>query len=669
MLPVSGDTVAMSRFPRAAATFAAVVVVLPAPLVAAAGAQPPVTSAADSAGNVVQGVVRLHRCDVTAGALCGSIPRPWDPAGREPGTVHVGFAFVPARDSAARVLGTVVPHEGGPGYSTTASASSYVRMYGALLDRRNLLLVDQRGTGRSEPIDCPGLQDLQGRYAPAAGRCGRSLGTRSDDYTSAESADDLAAVIAALDLSRVDLYGDSYGTFFAEVFAGRHPGRLRSVVLDSAYPTYGESAWYPTQGPAMRAAFSLACVRSASCASAGRTPMQLLSAVLEQVRRRPYTGFSHDAEGTRMHVVVDGSALVSLAFGATYGPAFYREMPAALRSALLGDTAPLLRLVAEATGGSSDAGNPAYYSEGLDAAVACHDYPQLYDMTATPSSRRAQYAAAVRREQQLHPDVYAPFTVAEYLRSDWEMQDWCTQWPVAARSNPAHPPHPPAGHYARVPTLVLSGEMDSITTAAEGAIVARQFPNARHVVVRNSFHVTADGDTDGCAVTVLRTFVRRPLARLGADVLACARTVPPIRALGSFPRTTAQVPPAHNLAGSHAGLPARRVAAAAAATVADVVDRWWNNYTGEGVGLYGGTFSYDGNAITTLRLHSVRFTRDLAISGTAVWDRYGNRLRVDLAVPGGGRLQGSWATRARGAAAVLTGRLDGMPVRVALAAP
>ena len=58
-------------------------------------------------------------------------------------------------------------------------------------------------------------------------------------------------MIQALGLGKVDLYGDSYGTFFAQVFAGRHADLVRSVVLDSAYPTYGENAWYPTQGPAM----------------------------------------------------------------------------------------------------------------------------------------------------------------------------------------------------------------------------------------------------------------------------------------------------------------------------------------------------------------------------------------------------------------------------------
>ena len=197
-----------------------------------------------------------------ARAHCGHIERSWEPGNPSAGKVRVGFAFVPARDHGRPALGTFVPHEGGPGYSTTGTGSSYAEMYGPLLQRHNLLLVDQRGTGRSAALDCPDLQNLKIVYAVAAGRCGRSLGDRSDDYSSARSADDLAAVIRRLDLGNVDLYGDSYGTFFAQVFAGRHGHLLRSIVLDSAYPTYGETGWYPTQGPAMRSSFVKACRRS-----------------------------------------------------------------------------------------------------------------------------------------------------------------------------------------------------------------------------------------------------------------------------------------------------------------------------------------------------------------------------------------------------------------------
>jgi pimeloyl-ACP methyl ester carboxylesterase len=541
-------------------------------------------------------------------------------------------------------------------------------MYGPLNRRRNLLLVDQRGTGRSEPIDCASMQELTEPFAVAAGRCGRGLGARADDYSTALSADDLAAVLRRLDLDDVDVYGDSYGTFFAQVFVGRHPDLVRSVVLDAAYPTYGEPGWYPTSPPTAKRAFHLACVRSAPCRDGGRRYAAALDAVLAEVRRAPWRGRSHDADGRPMKVTVRPSTLVDVVFVATYAPAFYREMTAALRSALRGDRAPLLRLVAEATGGDPDSGPARFYSAGLEAAVSCHDYAYVYDLTLAPGRERERaYRRALNRRERNHPDTYAPFTVREYARSDWQGLDWCTRWPTAPPSNPAGPVVPPGGSYADVPALVLAGEMDSITTPAEARMVRRQLPGARLVVVRNSFHVTAISDTDDCAVRIVRAFIREPSTEPTAERRSCAGEVEPIRAPGVFPRTLRDVPPARGDAARRA----RLASSAAAGTVADLLDRWWNNYSQRGVGLRGGSWTYRGDRVVTFRLRDVRLVRDLAVSGRAVWDRYAETLDVDLDLSGAvdGRLHGRWDTRGVGALATLRGRLGGERVRTVAPAP
>jgi hypothetical protein len=290
------------------------------------------------------------------------------------------------------------------------------------------------------------------------------------------------------------------------------------------------------------------------------------------------------------------------------------------------------------------------------ASSACHDYPQLYDMTAPPGVRLQQYAAALAARTASHPETYGPFTVHEYAGSDWQMLDWCTQWPTAPAGNPAGPPLPPGGQYADVPVLVLSGELDSITTPAEGDLVTAQFPDARHVVVRNSFHVTAIGDTDGCAVRIVRYFVASPTTELPRSLVRCADKVAPVRAMGRFP---GPLPP---------GASARAVARAAALTVADLQDRWWNNYSGHGVGLRGGTWSYGGDRVVRFRLDRVRLVEGLAVSGTATWDRTDETMSVSLSVPSG-RLTGSWDTRAPGAVATLAGTLDGHPVDLTVPAP
>jgi hypothetical protein len=211
----------------------------------------------------------------------------------------------------------------------------------------------------------------------------------------------------------------------------------------------------------------------------------------------------------------------------------------------------------------------------------------------------------------------------------------------------------------------MSGELDSITTPAEGGIVARQFPRSKQIHVANSFHVTAVGDTDDCAVRVVRRFLRTPSRwpRHG-----CASKVPQLRATGGFPMRLRGVP----VAAGHGSVLARRVAPGAAATVADLLDRWWNNFSGHSVGLRGGRWSYTGDRTTVFHLHGVRLTDDLAVSGTARWRRYANTMHVDLTVAGHGHighLRGTWATRRLGARATLHGGFGGHPVSVTFRAP
>jgi pimeloyl-ACP methyl ester carboxylesterase len=651
---------------------------------AAPGAVATLRSASASAapGDVVVGSLTLHHCKVVKRALCGSLLRPWDPTGAVTGNIRIGFAFVRAHDRSRSVLGTLVPREGGPGYSTTGSGASYAAMYGPLMERRNLLLVDQRGTGRSQPIDCPELQNPTGpfNYGDAAGRCAQKLGDKANLYGTALSADDLAAVIDALGLGRIDLYGDSYGTFFAAVFAGRHAAMLRSVILDSAYPPTGETAWYPTQGPAMLRSIDLACERTPACAAAGATTSTLLARVLAEVRRKPFHGRAADGVGHRRRVTVDAEALVSVAFGATYGPAVYGELPGALRAALQGYHKPLVRLTAESLF-TGPGGDPADYSEGLDAAVSCHDYPQLYDMTATPEVRRAQYADAVRVQIRSNPRIYAPFTVGEYLRSDWEMADWCLNWPVAPAADPAGPPAPPSGSYPPVPTLVLSGELDSITTPAEGSLVAAAFPQARQVIVANSFHVTAMGDTDECAVRIARRFVRHPSTGLTARRLSCANRVAPLRAVADYHRSYLRGSAAHRVSGS-ASVKALHASASAVRTAGDLLDRWFDNYSGTGHGLHGGNWSYTGDSVVHFTLHKVRLNRNLAVSGHVTWARYRHtvvatvdirRVRPNGHVVAGasinGQLVARWDSRTLGARAVIDGRLGGHALVARMRAP
>eukprot|EP01036_Dinobryon_divergens_P001904 gene1904-2501_t len=153
------------------------------------------------------------------------------------------------------------------------------------ITRRDLLLMDNRGTGRTAVIDCHPLQEAPESTVRNIAQCGRDLGAAAPLYSSAYSADDLAALLQALGRRKVDLYGDSYGTYFSQIFAYRHPGLLRTLVLDSAYPVPmvgGETPWYPLLAGTMRDKFNLGCARSPGCRELPGDSLGRIEAVLGQ---------------------------------------------------------------------------------------------------------------------------------------------------------------------------------------------------------------------------------------------------------------------------------------------------------------------------------------------------------------------------------------------------
>ena len=159
--------------------------------------------------------------------------------------IRIYFEDYPRRDTSRPAVSTIVSIEGGPGYSTTADRASRVALSRPISARRNLLLVDLRGTGRSGALDCPAFHQHILPYPELAGRCAAQLGARRDFYDTSQSVQDIEAVLVALHVGKVDLYGDSYGSYAAQAFALRYPWRLRSLVLDSTYQVPGSDPVLP----------------------------------------------------------------------------------------------------------------------------------------------------------------------------------------------------------------------------------------------------------------------------------------------------------------------------------------------------------------------------------------------------------------------------------------
>ena len=429
--------------------------------------------------------VKLKRCGnipEPPGFRCGSIEVPFERSDPSYGSTRIAFALRTRDRDTRPSLGTIFAQEGGPGFASTGTANAYTKLFAELLERRDLVLVDMRGTGRSERIDCPGLQHGTGPEFITLSECGRQLGERFISYRSSAAADDIDAVRRALGLGRITLYGDSYGTFLAQSYAYRHGETLRALVLDSAYPAKGESPWYGSLIRTGNRSLELACRRSPKCSGdAGRRLRKLVHYL-----RRSGRGVG---------------GLLEAFGGATYGtPDSYVAIDRAGVQLRRGNQKPWKRLTRPL---KPDSGDPREYVRAGELVVGCNDYPMIWEKTASEPERRAQLARAIRR----HPHNFGPFTPAEIALSSSFGYLECLTWP--APTAVYEPPISPGDRPTRAPVLVVSGEMDNLTTPQEGRWTAELFPNSRRFVARNAGHVDSLIYHNGPAARAIRDFVRR----------------------------------------------------------------------------------------------------------------------------------------------------------------
>jgi pimeloyl-ACP methyl ester carboxylesterase len=132
------------------------------------------STATPATDTLTVGQLTLHHCDSPA-PWCGTLSRPLDPSGAVPGTVSVHFEFYP-HSSPGAALGTLVATEGGPGYPATESRAEYLELFEPLRGGYDVLIMDNRGTGRSDAVDCAQLEEALTLTERNIGACGRSGG-------------------------------------------------------------------------------------------------------------------------------------------------------------------------------------------------------------------------------------------------------------------------------------------------------------------------------------------------------------------------------------------------------------------------------------------------------------------------------------------------------------
>jgi pimeloyl-ACP methyl ester carboxylesterase len=646
-------------------------------LLGATGA--PATSAAPK--TITVGTLTLKLCDETFNGYCGSIKRVFDPTGGVKGDIDVAFVYYPRFDQTRPGLGTLLPQEGGPGYSTRGTTSAYLNIYGSLRDRRDVLIIDKRGTGLSDAVNCHAIQTGDPTDPAGLKACGQRLGKKAPLYGTKLAVDDIVAVMDAMQIDDVDYYGDSYGTYVGQVFAAWHPDRLRSIILDSAYPVRAPDVWFPTDWITGREGLDLVCERSPPCRALGGTSTNRLEQLLRELRQHSISGRAPDADGTETEVTLDVPMLFLLVTSLGSSPITYRDLDSATRAWFDShDAVPLLRLAAEYN--TPSLSDPVDFSEGLYQAVVCAEYPLLYDLSASPSQRRQQYARSLENARENRPDLFAPFTIDEAIASNADSTPLgtCLDWPVPPPAYPQGDPLPAHPVFPTVPTLVLSGDLDSVTSPEDGNQAAAQFPNVVHLLIPNLTHVTAyyysdvgylpdGGDTTHCVEDIVRRFI----SQLSPGDTSCTRNVRPLRTPPRFARTVSELSPVHALSGNQASTRELKSAAGALETVGDVFARFIITY-GIGSGLRGGQFTYFQQSYGyEFDLDHVQWTKDLQVTGTIRWHTASGDVSADVELLQNGKNVGhlnfAWNDVDVNAIASITGSINGARVKAKRIAP
>ena len=565
-------------------------------------------------------------------AACAHVRVPLDRSGAVPGTVRLRLA----RFAAPRGRPTLLYLSGGPGGAGVAEFNDVSFELGGLGRRYRLVSYDQRGTGFSGLLRCPGMErDPRLRSTRAGAQCAVRLGARRAFYGTRDSVEDVEALRRALGVEKLTLFGISYGTKLALAYARAYPQHVERLALDSVLDPDDDDAFGVEPFQAMAATLASLC--PARCRGVSADPPADLARLAARLRRAPLRGSAYGLRGRRP-ATLTSVALSDLMLDADYEPAIRAGMPAAVRAALdHRDPAPLLRLIAAGAELAAVQPDPRSFSAARYATV-CEETPLPWPR-GTPFGQREGIARA--GADRLGPGAFFPFSYAEARADEIEL---CLRWPEAS------PAPATGGDYPAQPALILQGGEDMRTPPAGSERVASRLAGARRLVLPGVGHAATVGDPSRCGTRRLLAFLRgRPVAPCRrVPTLVPATAVPPV-SLRAVPRAP--------------GVPGLRGRAIAALDLTlDDLTFSLSPALGsplDGPGLRGGTFrlGLGGRRIVLRRLRAVH---GLRVSG--VLPRRGS---ASLRLSGARAVTGRVRISPRG---VLRGRLGGRRVRARLRA-
>jgi pimeloyl-ACP methyl ester carboxylesterase len=295
--------------------------------------------------------------------------------------------------------------QGGPGIAATAGAQLYATALREYRRHRDVVLVDQRGTGASNPLQCDEYEPSKylGEMYPVeyVRNCRKKLERIADltQYTTPIAMDDLEDVRAWLGYERINLIGLSYGTRAALVYLRQHPERVRAAVLMGVAPTYARLPTYhaPTAQRAMLLLFD-ECEADKACASGYPRVRQEFTEVLERLGRQPArVKYQMPVSKREVVITIRRDVFAEKLRSQMYTPPGQRRLPYVIHRAAAGDFTPFLALtIHEDAAPSSD---PSI-ADGMYLSVTCAEDVPFIDLSEAERISRPTFFGDYRIRQQ-----------------------------------------------------------------------------------------------------------------------------------------------------------------------------------------------------------------------------------------------------------------------------
>ncbi|MGL1957090.1 MAG: alpha/beta hydrolase [Colwellia sp.] len=419
-----------------------------------------------------------HIDGIKAQVQCGSLQVPENYAQPEAEKIYINFAVLPAIDNSENKT-PLMFLAGGPGQAAAELAPALRQVFNEVRKTRDLILVDQRGTGKSHPLECPDI-DEQDVYQMIPEQfsdqevkdCLAQFTGDLAQYNSENAIRDFDAVRDVLGHQQINIYGGSYGTRAGLVYMRMFPDSLRSVILDSVGPIEVPIGLF---GQSSAQSFNLLlehCQEETSCHQAYPNLAQEFAQLKARFDKSPVTvAIPHPRLGTKTQFVISKAKFIGTLFQQLYAVPSRSLVPLIIHQAYVENYAPLAGIIATSEGGMG------IYT-GLLFNITCNeDFPKITDAMF---ARDADNDFGGNNSQSGFKQV-------------------CPLWPQYRPSDAFYTPVT-----ADIPTLILSGELDPVTPPSNGEYPANTLPNSNHIIVKNASHTVAMGS---CVNDIVNEFL------------------------------------------------------------------------------------------------------------------------------------------------------------------